>query len=142
MISKTDVDPDARKIMRKQIIRAAIEFGDTDNIVADAGQGLDRIGDRRHARCHRQPGNSALQSRHTLLQHIIGRVHDTGVDIPGDFQIKQIRAMLCVIKGIGGGLIDRNRDGFGGRIRRITGMDRERFKFHVFFLTAQVNIFI
>ncbi|MNJ72898.1 hypothetical protein D3C77_696170 [compost metagenome] len=39
--------------------------------------------------------------------------------------------MLGIVEGVGRGLVDRYGDRLGGRVRAVTGVDGQRFQFHV-----------
>src|SRR5690606_2581135 len=60
--------------MGKQVVGAAVELADADDIIAGFTNGLDGGGNGRHTRGHGQCADSAFQSRHALFQHVIGRV--------------------------------------------------------------------
>src|SRR5690606_28439900 len=65
-----------------------------------------------------------------LFQYIVGRVHDAGVNVALNFQIKQIGTVLGVIKGVGRGLVNRSGSGLGGRVALEAGVQRESCWFH------------
>ncbi|MNE88658.1 hypothetical protein D3C80_1859850 [compost metagenome] len=65
-----------------------------------------------------------------MLQHIVGGIHDAGVDIAGHVQVEQVGAVLGVIEFEGDVLIDRHGDGLGGRIRLETVVQRDGGVFH------------
>ena len=116
------LDPLTRQAMGEQVVGAAIQLAGADDVVADLHQRLDGIGDRRHAGSHRQRRDTALDGGHALLQHVIGRVHDAGVDVARHLEIEEVRAVLGIIEGVGGGLVDRHRRRLGGGFRGIAVM--------------------
>ena len=83
-------------------------------------------GDRQHqGRVPAGGGNRtdpALKSRHPLFQHRGGRVRDPGIDVTRALQIEQGCRVLGIRKHIGGGLVDRDRPGAGGRVRLLARM--------------------
>jgi hypothetical protein len=81
---------------------------------------------------YRQRADAAFHGRDALFEHGGGGVHDPGVDVARHLQIEQIGAVLSVVEGVGGGLIDGNGDGFGGGFRRIAAVDGDGFDFHGF----------
>ena len=103
--------------MSKQIVGAAIELAGADDIVADAGDALDSIGDCRHARGDGKRADPALHLRYALFQHGGRGVHDARIDISRHREVEQIRAMLGIIERVGGRLIDRNRGRLGRWVR-------------------------
>ena len=124
------LDALVRQRVGKQVVGAAIKLTGTDNVIADLADGLQGIGDGGHARSHRQGANAAFQRSHSLFQHIVGRVHDAGVNVALNFQIKQIGTVLGVIKGVGRGLVNRSGGGLGGRVALEAGVQRESCWFH------------
>jgi hypothetical protein len=75
-------------------------------------------------------GDAAFQFRHALFQHVGGRVHDPRVDVAGDLEVEQVGAVLGVVEGVGCGLVDRHRDGLGGRVGTVAAMHGDGFDFH------------
>ncbi|MNZ66269.1 hypothetical protein D3C78_844880 [compost metagenome] len=124
------LDAEARQGVRQQVVSPAIQLGHRDDVVAGLGDGLDRIGDRRHARGHRQRPDATFQRSDAFLQHGVGRVHDPRIDVAGHLQVEQVGAVLGVVERVGGGLVDRHGHRPGGRIGAVAGVDGEGFQFH------------
>jgi hypothetical protein len=55
---------------------------------------LDREQRGRLARAERQRRDAALERRDALLEHVVGRVHDAGVDVAELGQAEQVRRVL------------------------------------------------
>ena len=130
-IGKAHLNALLRERMGKQVVGAAVERAGGDDVVAGLCNGLDGVGGGGHARCHGQRRNTAFQRCDALFQHIGRRVHDAGVDIALHFEVKQIRAVLGAVKGIGHRLVDRNDDGFGRGIRAVSSVHGQCFDAHV-----------
>src|SRR5690606_7729193 len=79
--------------------------GGGHNVVAHPGNGLDRVGNGRHAGSHGQRTDTTLQGSDPLLQHIVGRIHDPRVDVAGHLEIEQIRPVLGAVERVGCGLV-------------------------------------
>ena len=122
-VDKTHFDALLGQGVGEQVVSAAIQGFGGDDVVARFGQSLHGIGNRRHATGHAQGRQAAFYRGQTLFQHGGGRVHDAGVDVAGHGQVKQIRAVLGVVEGIAGGLVNRHGHGFGGWLRLVTGMN-------------------
>ena len=122
-INKAHFDALPRQSVSKKIVSAAIKRAGGDDIVARAGNCLDGISNRRHAARDHERANAALNRGEALLQNGGGRVHDAGVNIAGDIEIKKIGAVLRIIEGIAGGLINGNGDGAGGRVGTVSGVN-------------------
>ncbi|MCY1425350.1 hypothetical protein D9M71_411370 [compost metagenome] len=124
------VDSHAWQGVRQQVVGAAVQLGHRDDIVAGFGDGLDGVGDSRHTRGDGQRANPAFQGGHALLEHVVGGVHDARIDVAGNLQVKQVGAVLGVVEGEGGGLVDRYGHRLGGRVGAEARMDGKRFQLH------------
>ena len=80
-------------------------------------QCLDGIGDGRSAGRNSQGCSSALKRGNSLLQHVLGGVGQTSVDIARIRQAEAVSGVFAVVEHIGCGLIDRDRSGIRRRIR-------------------------
>ena len=60
---------------------------------------------------------AALQRCHALLQHGGRRIAEAAIDVAGDFEVEQRRAVVRAVEFVSNGLVDRNRDGFRRGIR-------------------------
>jgi hypothetical protein len=116
VVGEADLDAVLRQGVGEQVVGAAVQRARRDDVVAGLGNGLDRGGDRGHAGGKGQRGNAAFHRRDALFQHVLRRVHDAGVDVAGNLQVEQVGAVLGAVEGVGGGLVDRHRDGLGGRV--------------------------
>ena len=122
-VNKAHFNTLQRQSVGKKIVSAAIKRAGGDDIVARADNRLDGISNRRHTARDRQCANAALNRGEALLQNGGSRVHDAGVNIAGDIEIKKIGAVLRIIEGIAGGLINGNGDGAGGRVGTVSGVN-------------------
>ena len=114
---KPGLDALAWKRMDEQIVGAAIELANRNDVVAHTGNGLDGIGDRRHARGQAQGSDATLHFGDTRFEHRRGGIHDARVDVPRHLEVEQVGAMLGVVEGIGRRLVDRHRGGLGRGLR-------------------------
>lgn len=96
MGGEAGLDAEAWQCVGQQVVGAAVELGHRDDIVANLGHGLNRVGDGGHARGHGQRADAAFQRRHALFEHGVGRVHDPRIDIAGDLQVEQVGTVLGV----------------------------------------------
>ena len=76
----------------------------------------------------RQSRDAPFERGDALLEHVGGRIHDPGIDVAEFLEREQVGGVLGALELIGGGLVDRHRDGAGGRIGAPTGVQRERFR--------------
>ena len=85
-------------------------------------------------------GDAAFHGGHALLQHIVGRVHDAGVNIAGHGQIEEVGAVLGVVKFVGDGLVNRHRHRVSGGLAFIAGVDGLGFELHSRFSSAERGV--
>ncbi len=120
----------ARQRVREQVVGAAIERAGRDDVVAGLGDRLDRVGDGRHARGQRQRGDAAFERRDALFEHVVGGIHDAGVDVARHLQVEQVRAVPGAVEGVGRRLVDGHRHGAGGGVGCLSGVDGEGLDLH------------
>ena len=70
-----------------------------------------------------QRGDAALERGDALLDDVLRRVHDPGVDVARLGQAEQRGGVLGVVEGVRRGLVDRQRPGVGGAVGRLAGVD-------------------
>ena len=129
-IGKSHLNAHLGKGVRKQVVGATVQRGAGHDVVTRFGNGLNRVGDCRHARGHGQRANAALHGRHTGFQHAIGGVHDAAVDVARHLQVKQVGTVLGVVKRIGHGLVNGYRHSLGSGVRRVATVNCQCFNLH------------
>ena len=110
----------------KQVIGAAVNRRGGDHMIPGGGdiehgeevRGLAGGGQHR--------GTAAFQGADLRGDHIVGRILETGVEIPGGFQVEKLAHILAGIVLESGGLDDRNLAGFSVP-GRVPGLDAKRF---------------
>ena len=80
-----------------------------------------------HARSHRQSADAALHFYQTLFQHRRGGVHNARVNIARHLEVKQVGAVLRVVKGVGDGLVNGGDSGAACFFRLIACVNGESF---------------
>ena len=130
VIGKAHVDAVLRQGVGKQVVGAAVERRGRDDVVAGLGDGEDGVGDCGHAGGQCQRADAALDRRDALLEHILGWVHDPGVDVARDLEVEEVGTVLGVVEGVRGRLVNRYGDGLGGCFRAVAGVQGEGFEFH------------
>ena len=131
VVGKTGLDAHLRQRVGQQVVGAAIQCGRRNNVVAGFGDGLDRIGDGRHAGGHGKAADATFHFRHACLEHGVGRIHDAAIDVAGHLQVEQVGAVLRVVEGVCHRLVDRHGHGLGGGIGCIAAMNGDGFNLHV-----------
>ena len=100
VVQVREADRDA--LLRKNRVELgkgpAVEVVRRDDLVSTLRDIGDREVDRRRAGGERQRGHAALERREALLQRVVRRVHEAGVDIARHLEREQVRAMLGVVE--------------------------------------------
>jgi hypothetical protein len=79
---------------------------------------------------HRERADAAFEVGDALFEDGGGRVGDPAVAKAFGLEIEQGGAMIGAVEGLGDGLVDRNGDGFGGRVGIVAGVNSDRFVAH------------
>ncbi len=108
----------------EQVVRAAVQAGAADDVVARAGQVEDREGLGGLARGEAEGAHAALERGDALLEHAGGGVHDPGVDVPELLEPEQARRVGGIVEHVGRGRVDRHRARVGGGVRDLAGVQR------------------
>ena len=116
--------------MAKKVEASAVNSLLRDDVAAACGQGLDRIGNGRRAGSYCQGSGAAFKSSETLLEHLLGGIGQTAVDVAGIGESEAVRRVFAVVEHIGSGLVDRNGAGIGCRIGLfLSNVQLQGFKF-------------
>ena len=129
-VGKARGDALARQDMREQGMRRAIELRDRDDVAAAVGEIDEGEMQRRLSGRDRERADAAFEFGDALFKHGGGRIGDPAVAIAFRFEVEQGRAVIGAVEGIGDGLVDRNRDGFGCRIGVVAGVNCDGFVAH------------
>ncbi len=97
-VGPADLDAVLRQRVREQVVRAAVELRDGDDVVAGAADVQHRVGDRRLARGGDERADAALERGEALLEHVPRRVHDPRVDVAGHREREQVGGVLRVVE--------------------------------------------
>lgn len=111
--------------MMEEVVRPPVEVVGRDDLVAEAGDRQERVGDGRLARGHTQSASAALEGGDTLLEDIGRRVHQARVDVAELFERKEIGSMLTAPEHVRHGLVDGHGPCSGSRVRLLAGVQRE-----------------
>ena len=116
----------------QQIVAAAVDGLLGNDVIACLCQSLNGVGDGCRAGGGGQRRDTALQSCDALLQHILGGVGQTAIDVAGIRQTEPCGGVGGVAEYIGSGLVNGNSTGVGGRVGLLlTDMELQGFKFIV-----------
>lgn len=128
-IHKAGGDAEIGQRMSQQIIAASVDGLLRHDVPPIQCQGLNRIGNSGCAGGQRQGGYTALQGRDPLLQHILGGVCQSAIDVSAFLQVKPGRGMGAVLKHIRRSGINRDRPGVRRRVGSLLShMQLERLK--------------
>ena len=115
-VHKSSGNPVDRQCVGQQIIRSTVDGLSCHDMVACTGDILKGISDGCRTRGYGQSGNTAFQSRHTFLEHILGGIRQPPVNIPRVLQAKAGCRMGRITKYIRSCLIDRYGAGISCRV--------------------------
>ena len=107
----------------KQVVGAAVELGDGDDVVAGTGEVEDGVGDGGLAGGVGEGGGAALKRGDAALKHIRSGVHDTGVDVAQLFQGEEIRGVFGIAEDVTGRLVKGDGAGAGGGVGGLAGVE-------------------
>ncbi len=114
----------------QQVVGAAVDGLLGDNVVAHMGQRLEGIRNSGSAGGSGQRRRAALQRGDPLLQHVLGGVCETAIDIAAVGQVEAGGGVSGIAEDVGGGLIDGHRPGVGGGVGLLLAyMELQGFKF-------------
>lgn len=95
------------------VVRAAVEIGRRDDVVAGVAERRDRHELGGLAGRGGQGGHTPLEGGDALLEHVDGGVHHARVDVAELLEAEEPRAVGGVIEDVGGGGVDGRGAGFG-----------------------------
>jgi hypothetical protein len=101
--------PQLRERVVEQLVGAAVEVVARHDLVAQARDRQQGVGDRRLARGHAQRAGAAFERGDPLLEDVGRGVHQARVDVAEFLQREQIRRVLRVLEHVGRRLVDRHR---------------------------------
>ena len=97
----------------QQVGGAAVDGLLGNDVAAVLGQGLDGVVDGGGAGSHSQGSHAALKGCDALLEHILGGVGQTAVNVAGVLQVEAVSGVLGVMEHVGSGLVNRHGAGIG-----------------------------
>ena len=109
-------DAELGQSVLQQVVAAAVDGLLSHDVVAGLSQCLDGVGDGSCTGSSSQSSHAAFQSGNALLEHILGGVGQTAIDVAGVGQTKAVSGVLAVAEDIGSGLVDRHSTGIGSGI--------------------------
>ena len=110
----------------QQRVRAAVERGGRDDVVASAAQREDGGHLRGLAGRGRERRAAALDRRHALLEHRHRRVGDARVDVAEGLQVEEARGVVGRVEHERGRLVDRRGARAGRGVGDLPGVQAQR----------------
>ena len=107
VLDEGDLDAELRQRVVEQVVRAAVQARRGDDVVARLGHVQDgqRLGGLPGG--EQQRADAALERGDALLDHVLRRVHDAGVDVAGLGEAEEVRGVIGVPEHVRGGRVDR-----------------------------------
>ncbi len=121
--TKLTLDAELGQRVVEQVVGAAVEPRAGHDVVAGVGEVEDRERLGGLAGGQEQRRDAAFERGDALLDDVLGRVHDPGVDVAGLGQAEQRGGVLGAVERVGRGLVDRQRPRVGGDVGRLAGVD-------------------
>ena len=123
VLHEADLDADLGQRVVEQVVGAAVQPRARHDVVAGVGEVEDREVLGGLTGRQEQRRDAAFERRDALLDDVLGRVHDPGVDVAGLGKAEQRGGVLGAVERVGRGLVDRQRPRVGGDVRRLAGVD-------------------
>ncbi|MBG9886966.1 hypothetical protein ABE10_10490, partial [Bacillus toyonensis] len=102
VLDEGDLDAELRERVLEEVVGAAVDRGGGDEVVACLGDVQDREGRRRLPAGEDEGAGAALERGEALLEHILRRVLDAGVDVAELGECEEVRGVVGVVEDVGG----------------------------------------
>ena len=129
-VGEASGDALARQHMAEQRVRRAVELGNGNDVAAGVGDIDECKVQRGLPGRDRERADAAFEFGDALLEHGRRGIGDAAVTEAVGFEIEKRGAVVGAVERIGDGLIDRDGDGFRGRIGLVAGVNCDRFVAH------------
>ena len=129
-LGETGGDALTRQDVAEQRVRGAVELRHRDDVSAGVGEVDEGEMQRRLTGGDRERADAAFEFGDALFKNRRGRIRDPAVAIAFRLEVEQSGAVIGAVEGVGRGLVDRNRDGLGGWIGFVAGVNCDRFVAH------------
>ena len=126
-VDEAEVDAVLGQRVLEEVVRAAVQRGAGDDVVAGAGQIEDRERLGRLAGRHAERPDATLEGGDALLEDVGGRVHDPGVDVAELLQPEEPGGVVGVVEDVARRGVDRDGAGLGRGVDALAGVDGEGF---------------
>ena len=127
-IEEAHLDAQLLEGLREQRPGASIQIGRSNEILAGMRDGKNRGVHGRLSAGKYEPSDAAINRGQSLLQHIVGRIHDPRIDVAELLKPEKPCGVVYVVEGEAGGGVNRHSSGMRKRIGCVAGMKCERAK--------------
>ena len=114
ILDEADLDAELGQRVVEEVVGAAVQARAGDDVVAGGGEVEDRERLGGLTGGQEQRRHAALERGDALLDHVLGRVHDAGVDVARLGEAEQRGGVVGAVERVRGGLVDRQRPRVGG----------------------------
>ena len=115
-IDESGGDAVARQRVLEQVEGAAVDVLGGDDVVTGLGDVAHGVLDGRGARGDRDAGGAAFKGGDAILEHALGGVGQTAVDVTRVGESEAGLGVVEVVEDVAGGRVDRHCAGVGGRV--------------------------
>ena len=117
VLDEADLDAELGQRVVEQVVGAAVQPRAGHDVVAGVGEVEDRERLGGLAGRQEQRRDAAFERGDALLDDVLRRVHDAGVDVAGLGEAEQRGGVVGAVEGVGRGLVDRQRPRVGRDVR-------------------------
>src|SRR5665213_133130 len=127
-IDQRHLDPEPRERVDDRIVRAAVQRGGADDVIARARDVQQREDRRGLTAGKSERADAAFERRQPLFEHVGRRVHDPRVDVAELLQREQPLGVRGIVERVRRGLVDRDGPRLGGRVAAMAAVQGDGFE--------------
>ena len=126
-VGDVHVEPAAGEGVFKLVVGAAVEVARRDDVVAVLAERVEGEELGRLPAGRRDGHDAAFEGRHPLLEHVVRRIHDAGVDVAELLEGKEVGPVLRIVEGVGRGGVDGHGPRASGWVRLLPRVQLKGF---------------
>ena len=127
-VDELDTDAEPRQRHLELIVGAAIKVAGGNDVVAGLGNGLDGEELRGLAGGDGEGGHTTFERGDPFFEDVRSGIHDPRINVAKLLQSEEAGAVIRILEGVGGGLINRHGAGVGAGGRFLAGVNLQGFE--------------